>query len=194
MFELTDFLDFFHCTYSRKRLKKSLSVQMSYTIITTYEKVATKFLNDLVLEVLMDLVGYREVKAVTTANRNSYSIPKNFMWKNVMNRKSNSFCFFYMGHTDISPILYKPKHGFVFQRVIYFNEQHESWIQDSPELWYIYSVTVGLCLHSEILTTSSTPESRLPICTVQLNEWQGPYSEVKWWYDAVIEFSVPPQV
>jgi len=91
---------------------------MSYTIITTNEKVAIKFLDDLVLKVLMDLVGYREVKAVTIANRNSYSIPKNFMWKNIMNRKSNSFCLFYMGHSDISPILYKPKPGFVFHRVI----------------------------------------------------------------------------
>jgi len=68
MFELKNFLDFFHCTYSRKRLK-SLSVQMSYTIITTYGKVAIKFLNDLVLKVLMDLVGYGEVKAVTIAKR-----------------------------------------------------------------------------------------------------------------------------
>lgn len=36
---------------------------MSYTIIITYEKVAIKFLDDLVLKVLMDLVGYREVKS-----------------------------------------------------------------------------------------------------------------------------------
>jgi hypothetical protein len=91
---------------------------MSYTIITTYEKVAIKFLDDLVLKVLMDLAGYREVKAVTIANRNSYSIPKNFMWKNIMKRKSNSFCFFYTGDSDISPILYTPKPGFVFHRVI----------------------------------------------------------------------------
>jgi len=91
---------------------------MSYIIITTYEKAAIKFLYDLVLKVLMDLVGYREVKAVTTANRNSYSIPKNFMWKNIMNRKSNSFCSFYMGNSDISPTLYKPKPGLIFHRVI----------------------------------------------------------------------------
>jgi hypothetical protein len=115
MFELTDFLDFFHCTYSRKRLKKSLSVQMSYTIITTYEKVATKFLNDLVLEVLMDLVGYREVKAVTTANRNSYSVPKNFMWKNVKNRKSNSFCFFIWGILTFHPSCTSPNMALFFK-------------------------------------------------------------------------------
>lgn len=34
-------------------------------------------------------------------------------------------------------------------------------------------------LHSENVTTSSTPESQLPICMVQLNEWQLPYSELK---------------
>lgn len=87
---------------------------MSYTIITTYEKAAIKFLEDLVLKVLMDLVGYREVKAVTIANRNSYSIPKNYMWKNIMNRKYNSFCSFYMRNSDISPTLYKPKPDFIF--------------------------------------------------------------------------------
>lgn len=40
----------------------SLSVQISYTIITTYEIVAIKCLDDLVLTGLMDLVGYKEVK------------------------------------------------------------------------------------------------------------------------------------
>jgi len=42
---------------------------MSYTIITTYGKVVIKFLNDRALKVLMDLVGYTEVKAVTIAKR-----------------------------------------------------------------------------------------------------------------------------
>ena len=61
---------------------------------------------------------------------------------------------------------------------------------DSPELWYIYSIMVGVCLHSEILTTSSTPESWLPIAWS--NYMNDRDSEVKWWYDAVIEFSAPP--
>jgi hypothetical protein len=48
---------------------------------------------------------------------------------------------------------------------------------------------LGLCLHSEILTTSFTLESWLPKCTVQLNEWQVPDSKVKLWYEAVIWFN-----
>jgi len=35
---------------------------MSYTIITTFERVAIKHFDDMVLTVLMDLVGLREVK------------------------------------------------------------------------------------------------------------------------------------
>jgi hypothetical protein len=35
---------------------------MSYTIITTCEKVAIKHFDDMILTVLMNLVGLREVK------------------------------------------------------------------------------------------------------------------------------------
>jgi len=50
-------------------------------------------------------------------------------------------------------------------------------------------IMLRLCLHSDILTTSLTLESWLPKCAVQLNEWQVPDSEVKWWYEAVTWFN-----
>jgi hypothetical protein len=60
----------------------------------------------------------------------------------------------------------------------------------SPYMHNIHSLSMlGLCLHSEILTTFVTPESWFPKCTVQLNEWQVPDSKVKWWYEAVICFN-----
>lgn len=179
MFELTDFLDFFHCTYSRKRVKKSVSSNVIHHHHNLW-KSSNK---------IPQWSGFKSSDGPCGlhGSQSCDHSQKNFMWKNIMNRKSNSFCFFIWGIVTFHPTWLCFSQNHLIQWV-------QSWIQDSPELWYIYSITVGVCLHSEILTISSTPEPWLPICMVQLNEWQGPYSEVKWWYDAVIEFSVPPRV
>jgi hypothetical protein len=127
IFEFIDFLDFFCCTYIVKSLK-SLWVRMSYTITTAYGTVKIRCLLVLVLTVLTDLVGYRDIKwAVTMASTSSYSIPMKLICKSIIKYKV-FLCALHGVHWHLTHHVQAQTWHCCTQS--HLTEWRESWIQD----------------------------------------------------------------